>query len=107
MKRAIFAAILLLALTASLAMAAYSNIGYIDSASGTDTISVSWTGRSAGNLSVKPASQDVVLTLVPNRNDDGSSITVKAGTTLTLDGLDIKGFDIVRASATAVEVLWW
>ena len=106
MRKLIFA-VAMLALTATLAFGAYSNIGYLDSASSTDAISVSWTGAAARNISVKPESQNVVLTLNPNRSDDGASITVKAGTVLTLDNVEIYGFDITRSTATAVEIIWW
>jgi predicted secreted protein len=105
MKKIILA-LAMVALAASLAFAANRNFGYLDEAAGTTDQTISWTGAAAHNISVYAASADLDFTLNPISGDD-TTVTVKAGTTVTLDGLEFFGFTIDRTSSTAYEVIWW
>lgn len=94
-------------LVAGAALGAYSNRGYLNSASGTSDIEVSWTGAAAHTLVIAPVSADVTFILNPNRADTGATFTVKAGDILTMDGIEFYGFTITRATATEVDSYWW
>jgi hypothetical protein len=84
----ILLALAMVALAASLAYAANRNFGYIEYAAGTsDPTPVSWTGSPASNISVYAVSADLDFDLI-SYSGDNTTVTVKSGTTVTLDGLE-------------------
>jgi hypothetical protein len=107
MKR-IIVAVLMIALLATASFAAYRNVGYELLAAGTGTTTIDWDGSARG-LSVYAESQDLTFVLLPDRSASwqGSTFTVRAGTTITITDTQINGVEITRTSATVAEVLWW
>jgi len=79
--------------------------GSVHAASGTSTVTRNFNNRVA-NLTVAPATQDVVVILRPSETQD-DSLTVRAGDVMNWDNLMIYGFDVIRATATVVDVYWW
>ena len=102
MKKLIMA-LVLVALTATFAVAAYSNIGFKNFAS-TGTVTI--TGAPARNLSIYAMSADCTFTLNPDRDDDGTPFTVRSGQTVTLTGIDCYGFTVTLSGGTA-DAVWW
>ena len=102
MKRIILA-LLLVSLAATWAWAAYSNIGYKEF---TSDATVTITGAPAGNLSIGTTTTDCTFILNPDRDDDGTPLTVKAGDSVTLTGISVYGFT-VDWSGGVVDAYWW
>ena len=94
-----------LALSVGVAFAAAPRKGSVHATSSTDAINRTFVG-SVGNLSVAPATQDVIVLHKPHyANQD--TFTVRSGDVMNWTGLDIYGFTILRANATVVDVYWW
>ncbi len=86
---------------------AYSNLGYLNLPAGTGTDTITWASTPAHNISVVVFTNNIALTLLPDRDDEGTPFTIKAGSTLTMGELELSGFSIVRASTAEVDVYWW
>lgn len=94
-----------LALTVGVALAAAPRKGSVHAEAATTLINRDFLG-SVGNLTVAPASADVVVIHKPHYVDQ-DSFTVRAGEIMNWNDLDIYGFEIIRATSTAVDVYWW
>lgn len=102
MKKIILA-LAMVALAASVALAAYSNIGYKEF---TSTATVTITGAPASNLSVAAIGADCTFSINPDRDDDGTPFTVRAGQSVTLEGISCFGFTVTLSGGTA-DAVWW
>lgn len=102
MKKMILA-LAMVALMATVALGAYSNIGYKNF---TSTATVTITGAPASNLSIAAISADCTFTINPDRADDGSTFTVRSGQSVTLTGIDVYGFTVTLSGGTA-DAVWW
>ena len=94
-----------LALSAGVALAAAPRKGSVHAAAATTLINRDFAG-SVGNLTVAPASADVVVIHKPHYvNQD--SFTVRAGDVMNWTNIRITGFQVLRATSTSVDVYWW
>lgn len=101
LKRIILA-LALVALVASVALGAYTSRGYKEfTADGSVTI----TGRPASNISVY-ATHECTFGITNHPQDEGWPVTVRAGSTVTMSGLDLYSFTIDWTEGT-VDVYWW
>ncbi len=106
MRRFILA-LAMLAIFATVAWATYSNKGAKYVSAGTSDATYTMTGRPASAFSIYTESADLTIGITGNTQDDGWPITVKAGTTKTMEGLDIYAIIITRTSSTAYDLMWW
>ena len=106
MKRLILAAVMV-AVFATLAFAAHSQKGGEWVASGTTDPTITIVGAPASAFSIYAESADLTIAITGTTQDDGWPITVKAGTTVTMEGLSIYTITIDRTVATAYQLLWW
>lgn len=60
------------------------------------------------NLSVAPSTADIVIRFNPTYGGANESITIRAGDTMSWDGLEnLRGFVVDRSGATVVDAYWW
>ena len=106
MKKLILA-LAAVALFATAAWGTYSNKGGEVVAAGTTDATYTITGRPASAFSIYAESADLTIGITGNTQDDGWPITVKAGTVVSMEGLDIYSITIDRTGSTAYTLLWW
>lgn len=100
----LFAVLILLA--ATVAWAAVGPVGFVSAPSGTSTVSRTYT-TNAMNLQVYAWTADVQVVIHPLRSADQDTFIFRAGRAYPPLPIQHNGFDVIRPTATQVDVSWW